>query len=937
MRKTTVITILLLLAICLFSCGHGHIDEDKDGVCDECGKTYETPAKDIALIKKGKAAFQIVYQNGLDSKCMSRINKIKTSLNNMGIDVEYVADDADNVKECEILIGDITTRGKKYEYDKYSLGEKGYVFKIVDSKIIINAGSLNALADAIDEFSSNILGLGGDKISSSVMKLSDQKEVVQSDYAVTSISVNGVDMRGYTIAVDTDNIYHYGTATDIQNALYETVGYWMNIVDIDSAGKSIVIKGVSKDAVPGGFRISANDKNQLVIECGYDGMMRKTVGEFIDEKIVSENGSLNFSGCVYEDDISVLYYEDFGAVGDGVTDDFEAIRKTHEVANISGQPVKATDGKTYRIVYTPSSAIIKTNVDWGTAKFIIDDTIISPFKNKDQASKKVFSVQPDSETVTIYSDDVLSSVLSAGLGQGTEKIDLGLGRAAMIVPYNGSHKVYRRRGYSGFAGGAMHEVIVIDENGNVDTDTPIMFDYTDLSYITVYSLDDEPITIEGGIFTTLASNTNTVTTDSKGNKKANDIYIQRGIGVSRSFTTVKNVQHYVEGEITLNQQKEGMLGAGYSGFFYASNANEVTFENCVLTGRRCYTKSSAGLSGGTQGTYDFGANTVNKIVLKNCTQSNFFVTVDEDGNIIPASENAPGVQLSMATSEITGRKMHWGIGGTNYCKNMEYIGSTLSRFDAHAGLYNGKIIDSTVNYIAITGAGDMIIENSRWFAEAPSYNSNSLIHLRSDYGSTWDGMITVKDFKAYVFTNSDTWLFMHTYTNWYYGYVAAFPSIQIDNLDYYDIATREPIPAGYEVKLCRTSVTSDPALHLSETQKTAPYYPDVDKNKDGFVDGTEIEFDGSTNNSGVRDSSSRLNLNPIKPPEIIKIVNNDGVDGGGGYVYIVPRTDGFGVSDGGYYDDVENNGGFFGDTKFITEENTYLGTDHEDTETFIFR
>ena len=48
-------------------------------------------------------------------------------------------------------------------------------------------------------------------------------------------------------------------------------------------------------------------------------------------------------------------------------------------------------------------------------------------------------------------------------------------------------------------------------------------------------------------------------------------------------------------------------------------------------------------------------------------------------------------------------KMCWGIGGTNYCKNMEYIGSTLSRLDAHAGLYNGRIIDSTVNYISLTG------------------------------------------------------------------------------------------------------------------------------------------------------------------------------------------------------------------------------------------
>ena len=492
-----------------------------------------------------------------------------------------------------------------------------------------------------------------------------------------------------------------------------------------------------------------------------------------------------------------------------------------------------------------------------------------------------------------------------------------------------------------------------------------MFDYNNIDYIEVYSLKDEPITVGGGEFTTIASHVNILYYDSDSNPKIHSGYVSRGISIARSYTTLKNVKHFVTGEITLNEQKEGMIGTAYQGFFNASKANHVTLDECVISGRRCYAKPT----GGTTGTYGISATSVNKIVFKNCVQQNFWVTVDDNGNIVPASEDTPGVQLSMGTSDITGKKMHWGCGGTNYCKNMEFIGSTLSRFDAHQGLYNGKIIDSTVNYIAITGVGELIIENSRWFAEADSYNSNSLIHLREDYGSTWEGKITINNMEAYVFTKgskannyegTNTWIFMHTYSNWYYGYQACFPSIEINNLDYYDIETREALPGGFEVKLCRTSVSADRALHLPETQIKPPVYPyedslveegrdPIDSGGDGYVDHTNTVYDKnlvSANQGGIEGTGNK-NLNPIKPPEIIKITGNDGVDADkdgiadGGYVFTVPNTAGYNVSDGGYYDNVENYGGFFGDTKFRYgdgENDYYLGTDYvgENTNTFKF-
>src|SRR5690554_3063780 len=67
-------------------------------------------------------------------------------------------------------------------------------------------------------------------------------------------------------------------------------------------------------------------------------------------------------------------YGDFGARGDGQTDDIDAIAATHAFANDRGLSVRADDGATYYIGGKPRTAIIQTDTDFGTASFIIDDT-----------------------------------------------------------------------------------------------------------------------------------------------------------------------------------------------------------------------------------------------------------------------------------------------------------------------------------------------------------------------------------------------------------------------------------------------------------------------------------------------------------------------------------------------------------------------------------
>ena len=625
-------------------------------------------------------------------------------------------------------------------------------------------------------------------------------------------------------------------------------------------------------------------------------------------------------------------YEDFGAVGDGLTNDYAAIYRAHEYANEKNLRVKGRTGAHYYIG-DPTvdgevrSAVIKTSVDWCGARFTIDNSIFTVEIEEDPyRHHTVFQVQPDYPMLRIDDAEILSAITDAGLGRGTKKINLRLGYSAMIVPYDSAKKVFCRRGYGDWRGSPKHEIIVIDGEGNVSDETPIMFEYDKIDYIEVYRFDtSRAITIENGIFTTVACKGNNVIEGADGKLTTKYRSDSRGMKIMRSYTTLKNIKHFVVGETTLKEQVDGdgkiiNCAPNSSGFYFISNANHITLDGCVMTGRRCYPRPQ----GGTIGTYDFFAIGTNKIVLKDCTQSNFWVTVDpETAEIKAADEHTAGAVTSMSTHTVNGTPlmMHWGIGGSNFCKNMEYIGCTLSRFDAHCGLYNGKILDSTINGMEIIGIGKLELENSRWFARGGAEMAgagNSLFYLRGDYGSTWEGEISVKNFDAYI--GEHAFLFYHQYNNWNYGYRAHFPSLSIENIRYFDKDTRKLL-YGKEITLLGPSIDNEPQMNSTKTLNTPAAFPDLDLDGDGLVDGTDIPYDDVVSPRGVVVEGCMTNLNQIVPPGYIKITGNEKY----AHRYIVKDTSEC------------TDGGFFGSTEFISDEESCIGTSATPKSTFVFK
>ncbi|TCC90643.1 hypothetical protein EZ428_15095 [Pedobacter frigiditerrae] len=371
-------------------------------------------------------------------------------------------------------------------------------------------------------------------------------------------------------------------------------------------------------------------------------------------------------------------YSDFGAKGDGKTDDIDAIAATHAFANLHGLLVKADDGATYYISGKERTAIIQTNTDFGTANFIIDDTEV---KNRNAPIFTVSSALQSFKLKTITS-----------LKKNQTKIDVPLPGPCLITAINANVKQYIRFGLNQNNGSSQTDIFLVDKNGQVDMKAPIIWDFDQITDMTALPIDEKELKITGGNFTTIAN---------KEESKYN--YYNRNIAIRRSHVLLEGMKHYIK--------DEGDHGAPYGGFINIGECAYVTVKNTLLTGHFAYSTIGAAGKPVTMGTYDLSVNRAVNISFVNCTQTN---SIDDS--------------------------KYWGILGSNFCKNLLYDGCILSRFDAHQGVANATIKNSTLGHMGINaiGSGTLIIENS-------TVRARSFVNLRSDYGSTWQGELIIRN------------------------------------------------------------------------------------------------------------------------------------------------------------------------------------------------
>lgn len=371
-------------------------------------------------------------------------------------------------------------------------------------------------------------------------------------------------------------------------------------------------------------------------------------------------------------------YSDFGAKGDGKTDDIDAIAATHAFANQQNLMVKADKGATYFIGGKERTAIIQTHTDFGTAAFIIDDTAV---KNHNAA---VFEV---GSKLQAFKLEGVSS-----LKRNQERITVSLPANCLITVTNSNIRRYIRFGLNQNNGSPQTDIFVVDKNGKVDMAAPIIWDFDQITEITALPIDEKKLNISGGRFTTIANQAESKYT-----------YYSRNLTIKRSNVVVDGLEHRVTGE--------GEQGAPYNGFINVNNCAYVTIQNCILTGHKTYSTIGAAGKPVSMGTYDLIVNRALNVSFLNCSQTNDI----KDSN-------------------------YWGIFGSNYSKNLLYDQCILSRFDAHMGVANATIRNSTLGHMGINaiGSGVLTVENCTIYGR-------NLVNLRSDYGSTWQGEFIIRN------------------------------------------------------------------------------------------------------------------------------------------------------------------------------------------------
>ena len=371
-------------------------------------------------------------------------------------------------------------------------------------------------------------------------------------------------------------------------------------------------------------------------------------------------------------------YSDLGASGNGVSDDMLFIVATHALANQNGYDVKADNGAIYLISGKENTAVIHTNTDFGSATFIIDDTEV------ENRSASIFEVR--SKLPPISLKDLKS------LKKNQNRLSHSLAEDCLITISDDNISNYIRYGLNQNNGRAQTDIFIVDKNGNIDPTAPIIWDFGNITEISTTPIDKKKLTIIGGRFITIANQAPSKYT-----------YYSRNISIKRSNVVIKNLTHLIRGE--------GDHGAPYRGFISISDCSNVLVKDCILTGHKTYRTIGAAGKPVSMGSYDLSVTRSINISFENCRQTN------------DINDNS-----------------YWGIFASNYSKNISFDHCIFSRFDAHMGVYNATIRNSTLGYMGINaiGSGEFLLEDS-------TVRGRSLINLRSDYGSTWEGTFTIRN------------------------------------------------------------------------------------------------------------------------------------------------------------------------------------------------
>ncbi len=370
-------------------------------------------------------------------------------------------------------------------------------------------------------------------------------------------------------------------------------------------------------------------------------------------------------------------YEAFGAKGDGVADDLPAIVQAHAFANTHGLPVVSKPGACYHLGRRALTAVISTDTDWGSSRFIIDDRDVEDHR------RSLFTVLSQLPPVKLSIQRLV---------RDQRKLEVRPPLDCWVLVESDKRRRYIRRGLNQNNGTPQHDCFILRRDGSIEGD--IDWDYETITRIEAFPLDEKPLLIKGGVFTTTANCLK---------QEVGYNYWARNLSIQRSNTTVEGLTHHVTGE--------GDVGHPYRGFLVANRCANITLRDCFVTGHKTYQTIGAAKKPVSMGTYDVSADNVVNFRMQGCRMDNICDTT------------------------------RWGVLATNFCKNILLENCTLSRMDTHQGVSGSYTLRGcTLGHAGLNavGRGTLTVENC-------TLNGSSLVAFRGDYGSTWEGTLVIRN------------------------------------------------------------------------------------------------------------------------------------------------------------------------------------------------
>lgn len=478
-------------------------------------------------------------------------------------------------------------------------------------------------------------------------------------------------------------------------------------------------------------------------------------------------GSIN-AGEVSSNIVNV-YYEDFGAKGDGTTDDFTAIYNAHKYANqqkdagrnVTVYAIKPggtiPEGATFRLVNTDSAgelygcyAEIRTDVVWTGANFIFDDSGLNNdnYKIENVYGKSafitpLFKVMPDNKngdnpfytTINNYTDNGGTLLTSDTHIDSIKNLSLPF-EWALVRVYNTQHAHYYRYGANASSTIQQEVIRVNTKTGEIDPMTPLSHDYLYVSSLRIYDASSETITIRGGSITTLYNQVDSYD------------YSNRGVFVARSNTVIKGVDNSYSYS---DWNNSGVTHGSPMQFFNFQYVHGAVIDDCDIEGPKVFydKENENGVGSIMRGSYTIRADQTSSLTISNMRQRNFYH------------------ELNDATRGKTpdGMVDHQAVMGSNFCKNLLFENNMMTTFDSHSGIENLVVRGCEVERINVIGQGKVIVEDTIIHTGV----THSAIVLREDYNSNFKGDVYFKNVTLETYNEGYVGLFWMSFRNYNTG------------------------------------------------------------------------------------------------------------------------------------------------------------------------